>query len=65
MDVEAFQKILEKDLEEELIPYWYGASYGSTFSASDDLEEALLDLCNKHGIWVSLDAAYLGTSWLC
>ena len=37
--MENFKSTLKRDLEEGLIPFWYGASYGTTFSVADDLEE--------------------------
>lgn len=57
--------MLEKDVGDGLIPFFYGATYGSTFSAAIDLCPEIIELCKKYKMWISVDAAYLGTSWFC
>lgn len=37
IDTEAFEKLILKDIENGLIPFWYGASYGTTFSCANDV----------------------------
>ena len=57
--------MIENDKKEGLIPFFYGATYGSTFNAAKDLSHEFLEICEKEKMWVSLDAAYLGSSWIC
>jgi hypothetical protein len=37
IDFSAFKKIVEEDLKAGLIPFWFGASWGNTFSGASDL----------------------------
>jgi aromatic-L-amino-acid/L-tryptophan decarboxylase len=48
-----------------LIPFWFGGSWGNTFSAAIDVNLKILELCKKHGMWVNIDAAFLGSTWIC
>lgn len=34
---EEFERIVKEDIEAGLIPFWYGATYGTTFSNASDL----------------------------
>lgn len=36
VDLVAFEELLKKDLEEGLIPFWYGANYGTTATCGYD-----------------------------
>ena len=65
LDIEKFREMLKKDVEEGLIPFFYSATYGSTFSAAVDLTPELIEICKQYKMWISLDAAYLGPSWFC
>jgi hypothetical protein len=37
LDIQVFENMLKSDTEKGLIPFWYGATYGTTFSAANDL----------------------------
>ena len=65
IDLDEFEKMVEKDVEDGLIPFWFGASYGTTFSVAIDIEPRLIDICKKHGMWINLDCAFLGSGWMC
>lgn len=56
---------MQNDVDNGLIPFWYGATYGSTFSGANDLNPEILRICKKFGMWINVDAAYLGSSWIC
>lgn len=60
-----FEKIVQKDVSDGLIPFWYGATYGTTFSCANDVNEEVIRICKKFGMWINVDAAYVATSWLC
>lgn len=57
--------MVSEDVEKGLIPFWYGATLGSTFSCATDVTDKIVDICKKYGMWVNVDAAYLGSSWIC
>ena len=65
LDVDKFREMLKKDVEEGLIPFFYGGTMGSTFSAAVDLTKEVIDLCKQYKMWIGVDAAYFGTSWFC
>lgn len=48
-----------------LIPFFYGITHGSTFNGASDYCNELLEVCEKYKIWTNVDAAYLGSSWIC
>ena len=37
IDLNKFEEIVNKDIEEGLIPFWFGSSYGTTFSLAIDI----------------------------
>lgn len=38
LDIDKFVEILEEDLKNGLIPFWFGFSYGNTFCAAIDID---------------------------
>jgi len=56
---------LKKDVEDGLIPFWFGSTYGSTLSGAIDLTHEIINLCKKYKLWINVDAAYLGSTWIC
>ena len=56
---------VKKDIEEGLIPFWFGASYGTAFSLAVDLEPKLVEIVKKYGMWLNLDASFYGAGWIC
>lgn len=65
VDMDKFREILKKDIDDGLIPFFYGASIGTTFSAAIDQIEEIGKICKQHEMWLNIDAAYLGSTWLC
>lgn len=37
LDVDNFEKTIEEDIRNGLIPFWFGFSYGNTFSGAIDI----------------------------
>ena len=64
LDVAYFEKTLKEDIENGFIPLWFGFSYGNTFSAAIDASIKVFELCKKHNIWINVDAAWLGSTWI-
>ena len=64
LDVDRFEQMLQEDLEAGLIPFWFGFSYGNTFCSAVDVSQRAFDLCRKYNIWINVDAAWLGSTWI-
>ena len=64
LDVDRFEQMLEEDIAKGLIPFWFGFSYGNTFSSAVDVSERAFKLCKKHNIFINVDAAWLGSTWI-
>ena len=65
LNTKEFEAIVEADVKNGLIPFWYGATFGTTFSCATDVNAEVIRICKKYGMWINVDAAYLGSSWLC
>lgn len=59
---EKLEEAIEKDLQEGLVPLCVVAALGTTGTVAIDPLEPLAYICNKHGIWLHVDAAYAGTA---
>lgn len=57
--------MVEADVKAGLIPFYYSGSWGNTFSAAIDINLRVVELCKKYGMWVHVDAAFLGSTWIC
>ena len=65
IDYEKFVEIVEADVKEGLIPFYFSGSWGNTFSGAIDSNLQVVQLCKKYGMWVHIDAAFLGSTWIC
>ena len=64
LDVDRFEEMLAEDVAKGLIPFWFGFSYGNTFSSAIDVSERALEVCKRHNIFIHVDAAWLGSTWI-
>jgi glutamate/tyrosine decarboxylase-like PLP-dependent enzyme len=64
LDVDWLEEMMEEDIKQGLIPFWCGFSYGTTFSGAIDISERAFKLCKKHKVWINVDAAWLGSTWI-
>ncbi|ESN93210.1 hypothetical protein HELRODRAFT_186120 [Helobdella robusta] len=65
MNVKALSEAIKKDLEEGLTPTMCVATLGTTSTCSfDDLTE-IGKICNEQNVWMHVDAAYAGASFIC
>ncbi|MBA3352975.1 MAG: amino acid decarboxylase [Blastocatellia bacterium] len=62
MRADALADAIEEDLESGFIPICVIPTIGTTSSSSVDPVDAIADICEKHGIWLHVDAAYAGSS---
>jgi glutamate/tyrosine decarboxylase-like PLP-dependent enzyme len=56
----AFEKMVEDDISQGLSPFLTVANAGSTNVGAVDPMDAMADICEKHGLWFHVDAAYGG-----
>ncbi|XP_028919953.1 aromatic-L-amino-acid decarboxylase [Ornithorhynchus anatinus] len=59
------RKILDEDRAAGLIPFFFVATLGTTPCCSFDKLEELGPICNRENIWMHIDAAYAGSSFIC
>jgi aromatic-L-amino-acid decarboxylase len=62
MRVDALAGMIERDLAAGLRPCAVAATVGTTSTTAVDPVPAIADLCQRHGIWLHVDAAYAGSA---
>ncbi|XP_076135671.1 aromatic-L-amino-acid decarboxylase [Alosa pseudoharengus] len=62
---EAFRRIIEEDKNAGLIPTYFCATLGTTPSCAFDHITELGPICNAENMWMHIDAAYAGSSFIC
>ncbi|XP_058256485.1 aromatic-L-amino-acid decarboxylase [Hemibagrus wyckioides] len=62
---EYLRKVIEEDKAAGLIPFFFCATLGTTPSCAFDRITELGPICNAEGIWMHIDAAYAGSSFIC
>ena len=62
MSVDALAGLIERDLAAGLRPCAVGATVGTTGTTAVDPVPAIAELCERHGIWLHVDAAYAGSA---
>jgi aromatic-L-amino-acid decarboxylase len=62
MRADALAKAIEEDIEAGHVPICVIPTIGTTSSSSVDPVDAVADICEKHGIWLHVDAAYAGSA---
>ena len=62
MRVDALSAMIERDLAAGLRPCAVGATVGTTGTTAVDPVPAIAELCERHHIWLHVDAAYAGSA---
>jgi aromatic-L-amino-acid decarboxylase len=62
MDVAALDDAIAQDLRDGIRPIAVVATVGTTSTTSIDPVPRIADICEKHGIWLHVDAAYAGSA---
>lgn len=62
MDPEALEAAIQKDLADGLLPSCVVACVGTTSSTGLDPLQAIGRICQRHSIWLHVDAAYGGSA---
>jgi aromatic-L-amino-acid/L-tryptophan decarboxylase len=57
---ERLAEAIEEDLEAGHLPICVIPTIGTTSTSSADPVDAVADICEKHGLWLHVDAAYAG-----
>ena len=65
MRPELLEKAIVEDKRAGRIPFFVCATVGTTSSLAFDPLPAIGEICEKHGIWLHVDAAMAGTAALC
>ncbi|XP_032286418.1 aromatic-L-amino-acid decarboxylase [Phoca vitulina] len=65
MRASALQEALERDKAEGLIPFFVVATLGTTSCCSFDNLLEVGPICTKEDMWLHIDAAYAGSSFIC
>lgn len=65
IDIKEFEKLIKSDIEEGLIPFFFGATIGATATGAADPIAKLVRLCQKYKMWLNVDAAWAGASFIC
>ncbi|HZK50325.1 MAG TPA: aspartate aminotransferase family protein [Actinomycetota bacterium] len=60
MDVDALANRIEEDVEAGLQPFCVIASLGTVATGAIDPLEPIADICERHSLWMHVDAAYGG-----
>lgn len=65
IDPAALDAAIEADLKAGLKPFFVCVAVGSTSSMAVDPVDAVAAVCERHGVWLHVDAAMAGTAALC
>nr|XP_037871601.1 histidine decarboxylase isoform X3 [Bombyx mori] len=59
------EEAIAADKEKGLVPFWVCATLGTTGSVAFDNLREIGQVCQKHGAWLHVDAAYAGSAFVC
>jgi len=62
---DVLRKAIEQDIKDGLIPFWVCATLGTTGACAFDNLKEIGEICKEKGIWLHVDAAYAGSSFIC
>ncbi|XP_077986272.1 aromatic-L-amino-acid decarboxylase-like [Glandiceps talaboti] len=62
---EALKEAIQKDKAMGLIPFFVCATLGTTPSCAFDNLKEICEVCHEEDIWLHVDAAYAGSSFIC
>ncbi|XP_030746668.1 aromatic-L-amino-acid decarboxylase-like isoform X2 [Sitophilus oryzae] len=62
---ETVEQAIKEDREAGLIPFYCVATLGTTSSCTFDRLDEIGPVCNENEVWLHVDAAYAGSSFIC
>ena len=60
MDPKHLEELIKKDKEEGYYPFFVNCTSGTTVIGAFDPINAIADICERHGVWLHIDAAWGG-----
>ncbi|KAL4471143.1 hypothetical protein ABPG72_019085 [Tetrahymena utriculariae] len=64
-DMVKLEAQIEEDVKNGLHPFFISATYGTTPTCANDPFDQIITLSKKYEMWLNLDCAYAGTTWVC
>jgi len=62
MDARALAEAIDEDKRSGMLPFCVVATVGTTSTSSIDPVPAIVPICEKHAMWLHVDAAYAGSA---
>jgi len=62
MDPKALAEAVEEDKRNGIVPFCVVATVGTTSTSSIDPVPAIVEVCEKHTLWLHVDTAYAGSA---
>ncbi len=62
MDADALAQAIDEDKRNGFVPFCVVATVGTTSTSSIDPVPAIVPICEKHALWLHVDAAYAGSA---
>src|SRR5205814_1763824 len=62
MDPQALADAIDEDKRNGILPFCVVATVGTTSTSSIDPVPAIVEICEQHGLWLHVDAAYGGSA---
>src|SRR5947209_2385077 len=62
MDPRALAEAIDEDKRNGVLPFCVVATVGTTSTSSVDPVPAIVEICEKHAMWLHVDAAYAGSA---
>src|SRR5438445_2666053 len=62
MDPRALAEAIDEDKRDGMLPFCVVATVGTTSTSSVDPVPAIVEVCEKHAMWLHVDAAYAGSA---
>ena len=62
LDAKALAESIDEDKRNGMLPFCVVATVGTTSTSSVDPVPAIVEICEKHAMWLHVDAAYAGSA---
>src|SRR6266446_1287827 len=62
LDANALAAVVQEDKDKGAVPFCVVATVGTTSTSSIDPVPAIADICERHKLWLHVDAAYAGSA---